>query len=117
LKEIREEQFCLGGFFIEVDDDEGMGGDEHAEREEGKEQGMGEDGADEHRGDDEGPEGHEEEGQDMGVDPDGDTGSGGGVDEMAVGDGLPGVVPVEDPADDETVLVEAADIGAGGVAD
>ena len=108
--------FCFGGFFIEVQDDEGMGDDEHAEWEEGKEKRVGEDGADEDGGDHEGPERHEEEGQDMGVDADRDVGSFGGVDEVAVGDGLPGVMPVEDAADDKAILVEAADIGAGGVA-
>lgn len=116
MKEIGQEKFCFGGFSIEVDDDEGVGGDQQAEREEGKEQRMGEDGADEDGGNDERPKGHEEEGHDMGVDADRDVCSFGGIDEVTVGDGLPGVMPVEDAADDEAVLVEAADVGAGGVA-
>ena len=117
LQQAGQEAFCPGGFLIEVEEDEGMGGDQEAEGEKGEEGGGGEDGADEDRGDDEGPERHEEQGQDMGVDADRDIGAFWGIDEVAVCDGLPGVVPLEDPADDEAVGIEAADIGAGGVAD
>lgn len=117
LEQAGQEAFGPGGFLIEVEKDQGMGGDQQAKGEEGEEEGGGVDGADEDRGDDEGPESHEKKGHNMGVDADGDVGSIGGVDKMAVGDGLPGVVPVEDTADDEAILVEAADVGAGGVAD
>ena len=54
----------------------------------------------------------------MGVDADVDVCAFGGIDEMAVCDGLPGVVPGEDAADDEAFGVEAADVRmAGGVTD
>jgi len=91
-----------------------MGRYEHAEGEEGEEEGMGVEGADEDGGDDEGPEGHEEEGQDMGMDADGEEGAFGGVYEMTAGDGLPGIVPAEDAADDEAVRIDVADIGPVG---
>ena len=117
LEQGGEEALCAGCFFVEVKEDEGMGGDQQAEGEKGEEEGLGVDGADEDGGDDEGPEGHEEQGHDMGMDADRDIGALGGIDEVAVGDGLPGVVPLEDTTDDEAIGVEAADIGAGGVAD
>lgn len=92
-----------------------MGRDQHAEREEREEQGMCVDGPYKDGGDDEGPEGHEEEGQDMGVDADGNEGAIRGVNEVTAGDGLPGIVPAEDAADDEAVGVDMADIGTGGL--
>ena len=94
-----------------------MGCDQHAEGEEGEPECAGKDCADEDRGDHEGPEGHEKEGHDMRVHADRDMSSFGGVYEVPVCDGLPGVVPVEDAADDEAIMVETADVGAGGVAD
>src|SRR5258708_4712228 len=114
-EEVDKESFCFGGFLVKVKENQGMSRDQQAEGEEREEHCGGEDGADEDRGDDEGPEGHEEEGHDMRVDPHGDLCSFGGIYEVTVGDGLPGVVPGQDAANDEAVCVEAADIGPAGV--
>ena len=114
-EEVGQKGFCFCGLPVEGDQDERVGDDEETEGEEGEEERGGEDGADEDRADDEGPEGHEEEGQDMGMDADADEGAFGGIDEVAACDGLPGVVPAEDAADDEAVGIEAADVGLGGV--
>ena len=51
----------------------------------------------------------------MGMNPNADGGAFGGIDEMAACNGLPGVVPAEDAADDEAIGIEAADVGLGGV--
>lgn len=113
FEEMGKEGLCPGALLVEVDEDQCVRDDEEGQREERKEQGFGKDGSDENRCTDEGPEGHEEEGHDMGMDADRDGGPVLGIYKMAVGDGLPGVVPGEDAADDETIGIEAADVGAG----
>ena len=57
-----EERLCLCRLLIEVDEDEGMGGDEHTQWKKGEDESVCVYCSDEDGGDDECPEGHEEEG-------------------------------------------------------
>lgn len=115
LEEGGQECFGFGGLPVKPEQDEGMGHNQKKEREERQDRRGRKDEADEDGGDDKGPEGHDDERKDMGLHADGDGGPVLGVGKVAGGDGLPGVVPGEDPTNGEAIGVEVANIGLGGV--